>query len=350
MPLKIINKYFNLSKNETYFVIAVFVFISSFLAFTFYGPNYNNTSAPVPFEIQEGASFNSVVDDLYEQEIVPSKLNMKAAAYLFGIERNVKAGNYIIPDGISYINLLSLLNNGVPQEQHLVTIQEGIWQNDLAKLLNTEMGIEEKEFNNLCKNKKFIKELGLKTSNLEGYILPNTYYFFKGSSAKSIIKKLVTEMKKIFDDPKVISKMKELNYNMHQVLTMASIIDGESNKLNEFKRISGVYYNRLKNGWKLQADPTVQYLARKKRRKVNKIYYKDLEIDSKYNTYMYYGLPPSPINNPGKDAVMAALYPEEHKLYYFVADGSGGHKFSKTSREHNNNVARYRSWRRNNNK
>ncbi len=100
----------------------------------------------------------------------------------------------------------------------------------------------------------------------------------------------------------------------------------------------------------LQADPTVQYLARQRRKKVNKVYYKDLEIDSKYNTYKYYGLPPSPINNPGKDAIMAALNPEEHDLYFFVADGTGGHKFSKTSREHQKNVTGYRNWRRNKNK
>ena len=134
----------------------------------------------------------------------------------------------------------------------------------------------------------------------------------------------------------------------HKILTMASIIDGESNMLSEFQRIAGVYYNRLKNGWRLQADPTVQYVVRQRRKKVNKIYYKDLEIDSRYNTYKYYGLPPSPINNPGKDAIMAALYPEKHNYYYFVADGNGGHVFSKTSREHQNNVNRYRTWRRNN--
>jgi peptidoglycan lytic transglycosylase G len=348
MPLKILKKYFNLTRNETYFVFAVFIFVSSFLAFTFYGPNYNKTSSSINFVVPQGATFNSIIDSLYKKDIIPTKLNMKAAAFLFGIERDIKAGSYEIPDGISYISLLSLLNEGAPKEQQLVTIQEGIWQTDLAELISNEFGVEQKEFLNLCKNKKFIKSLGLNISNLEGYLLPNTYYFYKGSTSEEIIKKLSSEMNNIFKDAKVKSRMKELKMNKHQILTMASIIDGESNKVEEFNRISGVYHNRLIKRWKLQADPTVQYLARKKRKKVNRVYYKDLEIDSKYNTYMYYGLPPSPINNPGKDAIMAALYPEVHDLYFFVADGTGGHIFSKSSREHQNNVNRYRDWRRNN--
>ncbi len=182
---------------------------------------------------------------------------------------------------------------------------------------------------------------------MEGYLLPDTYYFHEGSTEKEVLKKLVDAMLTLFNDNEIKARMKHLRKNMHQILTMASIIDGESNKISEFKRIAGVYYNRLKKGWKLQADPTVQYVVRQKRKKVNKIYYKDLEIDSKFNTYKYYGLPPAPINNPGKDAIMAALYPEEHEYFYFVADGSGGHAFSRNSREHQIQVNRYRNWRRN---
>ena len=199
------------------------------------------------------------------------------------------------------------------------------------------------------KDKEFIKELELGAKNLEGYLLPDTYYFYESSTSEEILTKLAVEMKKIFADLEIRKRMHELKMDKNEILTLASIIDGESNIVGEFSRISGVYHNRLNKRWKLQADPTVQYLVRQKRKKVNKIYYKDLEIDSKYNTYKYYGLPPSPINNPGRDAIMAALYPEEHNYFYFVADGTGGHLFARTSREHQNNVARYRDWRRRNN-
>lgn len=348
MLKKIFYKYFNLTKHETYFVIAVFIFISSFLTFTFYGPNYNGTSKSIYFEVKKGESFNAILNNLYIKNVINSKFNMKVAAFLFGVEKNIKAGRYEIPDGINYIALLSLLNKGVPEKQKLVTIQEGIWQTDLAALLNKELGIDKKEFLELSSNKDFINELGLNVDNLEGYLLPETYYFYEDVTAKEVIKKLSSEMETLFNNDKVKEQMKVQNMDKHKILTMASIIDGESNLLSEFKKIAGVYYNRLKNGWRLQADPTVQYLVRQQRKKVNKIYFKDLEIDSRYNTYKYYGLPPSPINNPGKDAIMAALYPESHDYYYFVADGNGGHVFSKTSREHQNNVNRYRTWRQNN--
>ncbi len=345
---KFFNKYFRLSKNERYFALAFFLFVFGVFAFTFYGPNYNGTSKEIRINVPQGASFNSVIDSLYNRHVIPSKFKIKSVAYLLGVDKNIKAGVYEIPDGISYVGLIKLLIEGVPKTQKLVTIQEGIWQTDLADLLNEELGIDKKKFLKLSKDRKLIKSLGLDVNSLEGYLLPETYYFYEGITAEEVIKKLYYAMEKILDTPEVHRRMKYLNMNKNQILTMASIIDGESNKVSEFNRISGVYYNRLKAGWRLQADPTIQYVVRHRRRKVNKIYYKDLEIDSKFNTYIYKGLPPAPINNPGKDAIMAALYPEQNDYFYFVADGKGGHVFSKSAREHEVQVMRYRNWRKNN--
>jgi len=269
---------------------------------------------------------------------------MQIAAFLYGAERKIKAGKYSIPNGQNYFQLIELLIEGVGEAQTLVTIPEGIWQHDLAKLLHEKMHIDAKKFMALSRDKKYLKSLGIKANNLEGYLLPNTYYFYDGSTSDDIIRKLKRAMDKIFERPDVIKAMKKMKMNKHQILTMASIIDGESNKSSEYKRIAGVYYNRLKRGMRLQADPTVQYLKRDRRSK-NKVYYKDLEIDSPYNTYKYAGLPPGPINNPGEDAVLAAVFPEHHKYYYFVADGTGGHKFARSSKEHQRNVIAYRKWR-----
>ena len=133
----------------------------------------------------------------------------------------------------------------------------------------------------------------------------------------------------------------EIGFTTHEILTLASIIEGETNIIEEMPRISGVYHNRLRRGMKLQADPTIQYLIPGEWRRV---LFKDLEIDSPYNTYKYKGLPPGPINNPGKDAILAALYPEQNKYLYFVADGKGGHSFSKTFNEHSRKVIQYRKW------
>ena len=310
---------------------------------TFFTPNYYKKPAPVLFESQKGASLDSVVYSLYNNELIPSRANMQIAAFLFGAERKIKAGRYYIPNGLSYLQLIEIFLEGTPEEQKLVTIPEGIWQHNLARLLNEKIDVNPEEILKLSKDKNFIKSLGLETDNLEGYLLADTYYFYTHSSAQEILRKLKREMDNLFVDSVKI-EMELLNMTKNQVLTMASIIEGESNIPGEFKRIAGVYYNRLKRRMRLQADPTIQYLIRERKR-FNKILLKDLEIDSPYNTYMHYGLPPAPINNPGKAAVLAAVFPEINNYYYFVADGNGGHKFSRTYSEHQRNVNQYRIWR-----
>jgi UPF0755 protein len=298
---------------------------------------------PVKIEVKKGQTLSQISDTLYNRNIIPSKINMKISALIYGAERKLKAGRYNIPNGLSYLQLVELLIDGPPDAEILVTIGEGIWQNDLAKLLKEQLNVDSARVMELSRSRSFLNALGIDADNLEGYLLPETYYFYSQSDAEEILSKLSAQMNNIFEDPKVIDRMKELKMNKHQVLTLASIIDGESNLFSEFKTISGVYHNRLRKGMLLQADPTVQYLIRDRRK--NKIYFKDLEIDSKFNTYKYPGLPPAPINNPGKDAIIAALYPESHKYYYFVANGQGGHFFSANISDHNRNVRKYREWR-----
>ncbi|MGD8779366.1 MAG: endolytic transglycosylase MltG [Ignavibacteria bacterium] len=333
-----------ISQNDYYIISAVFGFVLGILLYTFFTPNYFEGDKVKEIDIQNGASFVKVVDILYDQKIIPNKLNMKIAGFLYGAERKIKAGRYKIPNGLSYLQLTSILTKGAAEPQILVTIPEGIWQHNLAKLLKEELNIDSTEFMNLSSNKIFLQRHDITEKSIEGYLLPETYYFFENMTPEEIILKLKSEMDNLFDE-KIERRMKELNMTKHEILTLASIIEGESNIVSEFKTISGVYHNRLKKGIKLQADPTVQYLKRHKRR-YNKIYYKDLEIDSPFNTYKYPGLPPAPINNPGKEAIIAALYPEEHEYYYFVASGNGDHVFSKTLREHNKNVRQYRLWRK----
>jgi UPF0755 protein len=335
-----------LTKDEIYLLIAFFAFFLGVFLFTFYTPNYFSQEEPIELNISTGMSLNEVIDSLCAKNVIPGKTPLKIAAFLYFAEDKIKAGNYKIPNGLSYFGLIELLLEGAPEPQIIVTIQEGIWQHRLAGLLQNEMDIDSAKIMELSKDKKFIKSLGLNVKDLEGYLLPNTYYFYKESSEKDILRKLVNEMNKLFD-AEAKYQMRKLRLTKNKILTLASIIEAESNITEEFARISGVYHNRLRKGYKLQADPTVQYLKRHRRH--NKIYYKDLEIDSPFNTYKNYGLPPRPINNPGKEAVMAALYPEEHNYLYFVADGTGHHKFAKSLNEHNKNVSDYRRWRRENN-
>ncbi len=337
-----IKKSKKLSKDEIYLIIAFFAFFCGVFLFTFYTPNYFEQKEPIELTINRGMSLNEVIDSLCTKNVIPGKTPLKIAAFLYFAENKIKAGNYKIPNGLSYFELLELFLKGAPEPQIKITIQEGIWQHRLAGLLQEEIHIDSARFMHLSSDKGFIKSLGLNVPDLEGYLLPNTYYFYEKSSERDIIKKLAREMDKVFT-PEVKYQMRKMRFSKNKILTLASIIEGESNNVEEFKRISGVYHNRLRKGYKLQADPTVQYL--KRHRKHNKIYYKDLEIDSPFNTYLNYGLPPRPINNPGKEAILAAVYPEKHSYLYFVADGTGGHRFAKSLNEHNKNVSYYRNWR-----
>ncbi|MFH2029398.1 MAG: endolytic transglycosylase MltG [Bacteroidota bacterium] len=333
-----------ISQNEVVVSTIVFGFLLGLLIFAFFTPNYYTVPEPIEFKIESGSTLNQVIDRLHREDIIPSKSNMKIAAFLFQAATNIKAGYYRIPNGLSYFQLIELFLEGRPGKQKLVTIQEGIWQHNMAGLLKSELGIDSSKFIALSKNRTFLWTIGIKQNNAEGYLLPNTYYFFTNSKEEDIIVKLKDKMDEIFAADSVKEQMKKLKISKHQILTLASIIDGESNIESEFSLISGVYHNRLKRGMLLQADPTVQYLKRDSKRR-NKIYYSDLEKDSPFNTYKHRGLPPAPINNPGKAAVLAAIFPERHNFYYFVADGTGGHVFARTAGEHFRNVNEYRRWR-----
>ena len=335
---------FNLSKNELSLIIGLWSFIFGFLLFAFLGPNYYEDKSPKEFVVVQGDSFSKIVDKLCKEKIIGNSISMNIAAYLYGAETKVKAGIYLIENGLNYFQLIDLFVKGSPGIQIRVTIPEGIWQHKLAELLDKQLGISAEKFLELSENRSFLNSLKIVGNNLEGYLLPNTYFFYENSSTKNVIRKLKSEMDKIFNDDLVIKQMSKLEMTKNEILTLASIIDGETNKESELKLISGVYHNRLKKGIRLQADPTIQYLKRHKRSK-NKVYYKDLEIESPYNTYKSKGLPPGPINNPGKNAVLAAIFPEKTDYIFFVADGTGGHKFAEKLSTHNRNVRAYRRWR-----
>jgi UPF0755 protein len=331
------------SVNEIYLVAAFFGFILGFLIITFFTPNYYSRTAPVELTVEEGSSLTEVIDSLCKYEVIPSRFNMKIAAFLYGAERKIKAGKYNIPNGLSYLQLVDLLVDGSPVAQKLVTIPEGVWQNKLAGILQRNLNVDSTEFMDLSYDQSFLRNLGIKSVSLEGYLLPDSYYFLSDISTKNIIRKLVNELNKFFDEEKK-HRAHELGLTMHEVLTLASIIEAETSIASELQTVSGVYHNRLKRGMLLQADPTVQFLIRNRKRPI--VLLKDLELNSPYNTYKRVGLPPSPINNPGKAAINAALYPEEHNYYYFVADGTGGHKFATTHSQHIQNVSEYRQWQR----
>jgi UPF0755 protein len=200
--------------------------------------------------------------------------------------------------------------------------------------------IDSTEFVQLANNKDFVDSLGVKQKSLEGYLFAADYEIYERSSPEEAIKIFYNGFNEFYNDSLKVHT-KEIGFTVHEIITLASIIKGETHKEEEMPRISGVYHNRLRIGMKLQADPTIQYVLPGGWKRLT---FKDLELDSPYNTYKYFGLPPGPINSPGKAAIMAALYPEKNNYLYFVADGTGGHHFGKTLAEHNRNVKLYREY------
>ncbi len=330
---------------EFYLALGLFFFLTFFFYLYLFTPNYFTNASLREFEVRKGETLNSVVNRMFEEGLIRNTSGMKLAAYITGAQNKIKAGKYILRSGSNFFEILEQLQKGGARKQKRVVIPEGIWQNKLAGLLRREMKLDSAKIMSLSSDKKFLRSLGLDVKNLEGYLLPNTYYFFTDATERDVLERLKYENDKIFKKRKVVLQMKKLGMTRHEILTLASIIDGESNKVSEFPLISAVYHNRLRKGIPLQADPTIQYLKRNRRR-YNKIYYKDLEINSPFNTYKYAGLPPAPINNPGKDAIYAALFPADVDYLYFVADGKGGHKFATRYSDHLKNIRAYRKWRR----
>lgn len=329
-----------LSKTQIVIISFFFIALVAIGYFTFFTANHFKQNSPIRFEIRDGESFSSVVERLYEQSIIPSKFNFRVSAFLYGAERKVKAARYSIQNDLSYLDLLDLLVNGPADYLKAIKINDGQTLKWLGAKVRRDVKIDSAAFINLATNKEFIKSLGLDVSTLEGYLFSKTYKMYERTSPEEALKIFFKSFNDFFNDS-LKQRAKEIGLSVHEVLTLASIIKGETNLVEEMPTISGVYHNRLKIGMRLQADPTIQYLLPDGWRRLT---YEDLKIESPFNTYKYSGLPPEPINNPGANAIMAALYPEKNNYLYFVANGNGRHKFSKTYSDHLRDVTQYRKW------
>ena len=327
-----------LSKKEFFIVAVFFLIILAIMYLTFFTPNYYKGQAPIKVEIRKGESLSEITSELYSKGIIPGKTNFKIAAFLYGAERRIKAARYYIPNGLSYLDLVDYFVEGKGDLLKSVVMIPGSSLNMVASTLNSDVFTDSTEILKLSRNKSFLDSLGVKAPSLLGYILPRKYDIYERSSPNEALRDLYRGFQNFMTDS-LKQRAKKLGYSVPQIVTMASIVEGETNKKSEMPVIAGVYYNRLKSGMKLQADPTVEFAKQGQWSRLNN---NDLKIKSAYNTYIINGLPPGPINNPDKSAILAALYPSKNNYMYFVADGSGGHRFSSNYQDHLRNVDKYR--------
>jgi UPF0755 protein len=327
-----------LSKKEFIVVAVFFLAVLTVLYLTFFTPNYYKGHGPIKVEIRKGESLSDITNDLYSKGIIPGKTKFKIATFLYGAERRIKAARYSIPNGLSYLDLVDYFVEGKGDLLKSVVIVPGSSLNMVVSTLTSDVFTDSTEIFSLSRNKVFLDSLGVKAPSLLGYILPRKYDIYERSSPNEALRILYRGFQNFMTDS-LKQRAKKLGYSVHQIVTMASIVEGETNKKSEMPVIAGVYYNRLNIGMKLQADPTVEFA---KQGQWVRLHNNDLKIKSAYNTYLINGLPPGPISNPDKSAILAALYPNKNNYIYFVADGSGGHRFASNYQEHLRNADKYR--------
>jgi len=219
---------------------------------------------------------------------------------------------------------------------HVVTIPEGFTMFDIAKAIeDAKLGSAEDFLRVAETQTQLISDMVPDAKSLEGYLFPNTYQFTRTQSLKEMAAAMVHQFR-------LVAQQIGLNADIPRVVTMASIVEKETADPEERPRVASVYYNRLAKNVALDADPSVIYAEQLEGTYQGSLHHADLAVNSPYNTYRSAGLPPGPIANPGKGALEAAMHPDSTRFLYFVADGSGHHRFARSLEEHNRNVAAYR--------
>ena len=286
--------------------------------------------------IPDGSTFQYVASLLEHERLIKSRNAFVLLGKFQSADRKVHAGEYELNPGLTPAEILSKLLNGQVL-LHPLTIPEGLTITQIADLVSQQGLTDRAEFLRFTKDREFIVSLGIKAETLEGYLYPDTYKFPRGVKAREVLVAMVEQLKQVLG-PDLLARMQELKMTMHEVLTLASVIEKETGSGGERPEISAVFHNRLKKHIPLQSDPTVIYGLPAFDGNLHK---KDLSSPSPYNTYRVQGLPPGPIANPGIQAIRATLYPSDSRSLYFVSRNDGTHQFSATLIEHNKAVEKY---------
>lgn len=324
-PLEALNEL--LGRKRVRIGLALFVLVTVVWSLATGGPG-----TPVVVEIPSGSTSQAVARILEEHDVVGSARTFHAYTRLSRADRELKAGTYLMHTGSSVRTALGVLRRG-NVETVPVTIPEGlaIWQ--LAPLLEDVTGLPEAEIAAQLMAPELAAVHGVPGPTIEGYLFPDTYRFARGVPISAVVEAMVERYRSVWTDERR-ARLAAHGLDERQIVTLASIIQTEARHLTEMPRISGVYQNRIREGWLLQADPTVIYALGGYRERL--LYAAiDSVADNPYNTYTQPGLPPGPIASPGELAIDAALTPEDHDYWFFVATIDGYHVFTQTLAEHN---------------
>ena len=263
-----------------------------------------------------------IANRLQRADAIRSRAGFVLLTMARGSSRSLKAGEYELERGATTLDVLTLIESG-RVKQHAILHPEGATVTELARVLEADRLTTSRDVARLSTDAAFLKTLSIDGPSLEGYLFPDTYQLVRGMTPEEILTRMVLRMRsKLGAD--IAARARARGFTVHQLLTLASIIEREAVDREEMRTISAVFWNRLKVDMPLQADPTVQYAAGKERRALTRA---DLQLDHPYNTYRRSGLPPGPIASPGLAAVEAALDPAPVKYLYFVAIDEHRHFF-----------------------
>jgi UPF0755 protein len=294
--------------------------------------------APVRVIIPRGASFGQAAESLSHDGVIGSAKLFTLYGRVVGGDRNIKPGTYLLKHGTPWNSIVDALNGGHGLV-NTVTIPEGWSIAQITPALARTLKVPADSVAAAVRDTALLARLDVPNPTLEGYLFPDTYAFPLGTTARQAVREMVYSFERRWK-PSWDSAALAMKINRNDLVTMASIVEKEARLPEERPVIAAVYYNRLRKGMLLQADPTVQYALG---HHVGRVLYKDLAIKSPYNTYVNKGLPPGPIASPGVASLAAAASPANVQYLYFVASTDGHHEFRMTLEQHANAVRQVRA-------
>ena len=286
--------------------------------------------------IEPGQKFKSLSQILNKKGVIRHPAKFRLFSRIKGYDKHIKAGEYVLSSAMTPKKILEILVMGRVR-LHRLTIPEGHNLRQVAQAVSRAGFGTQADFFNAATNADLVRSKGIDAQTFEGYLFPDTYYFTKDATPEKIISSMVKRFWAMFK-PEWKNRSKALGFTIHQVVTLASIIEKEAGVAMERPVISSVFHNRLKRKIRLESDPTVIYGIEDFNGNITR---RDLKEDTLYNTYRIKGLPPGPIANAGTKAIEAALYPADTRFLYFVSKKDNTHQFSTNLKDHNRAVQKY---------
>jgi len=307
---------------KLFFIFSLILLIAILFITSVYFPLEENSTIQKVVNIPSGTNAKEIVYILEKNEIIrKNNYTFRILIKLMKLENQLKYGEYDLSPSMNMLQILDKLVKG-EVIVYKITIPEGYTSSQIAELL---------EKNEIAEKEAFLKLVKDSEKTPEGYLFPDTYEVPKKYGAEKMVKVMLANFNQVALVNKFTDKAEEIGFSLDEIIILASIIEKEAKFTEEKSKVSSVFHNRLKTGMKLQSCATIQYILEEPKEKLDE---NDLKIESPYNTYLYKGLPPEAICNPGLDSIIAALEPAEEDYLYFVLGENGRHIFSKTYQEH----------------